>query len=460
LLAAAAALTIVGTLSSAPAKAQQPLAARPLLQRLSLKLRGRSPTAAEVAAFEQRVAVDPGGFQGAYDATVRAYLASPEFRDVIEDFHAVWWRMGKRESTRLAATIVTEDRSYLEIFSRDWTLLDGDTANVYEYAGIRTEVPLPTEGGDWRVVRLADDEPRFRSVLSGLDLLNRFPDTPTNRNRARASHVFRTFLCETLAPPTDAAHLAPVGPVGPVASDGDDEHGTNPDCIGCHYRLDPLARFFDHWRPVLPSSGGTWYDAAEPAQGSLIVRENGADARHYDGTGESALGRALAAEPQVRRCIAKKAWELAFGPGVKLPSEAEAHLVAAFDQRHSFKDLLTETLRHPWFWSTEEPPPLRFADMSSEFRQCGCHHPDSGITRFDPLRYPFDPDPARNTALLQRIWRAVSYRSGYRPMPDAPRPQLPSDALARMKEWISAGAFDDTLQPTLTDDQAQEVLSD
>lgn len=435
--------------------APEPLPPQQLAQRLSLKLRRASPTAAEVAALQQSLRDRPGEFAQIYDELVDSYLASGAFRGTVEQFHAVWWRLQPRESTRAAAWVVTEDRPYLELFARDYLYVDGRAAGDYRYAGVRTEEPLPAEPGDWRAVRLSPDEPRYRSVLSDLDFLNRFPDTPSNHNRARANYVLKTFLCETITPMPTPPDWEPTTPP-------DDPHGTNPDCIGCHWRLDPLARFFDHWRPPFGGGDKTWFDAEQGAIGKLYVKNADGSVSGHDGVGDGDLARILQGEPRFRQCLAQKVWEFMLGPGVKLDQPTQAKLVQAFERRGNFKDVVREAARHPWFWSTEEAPPLKFGDVGSAFDGCaGCHRVGgTNPVPFDAHSYPFRQDPRENVALLTRMWGAINGEPGFKRMPPAPRPALPSDMLARLREWIAAGAVDDEGRITLTDAQIQEVLHD
>jgi hypothetical protein len=449
-----------------PAFAEEPLPAHTLLQKLSLKLRGSSPSAEELAAFKEQTEREPGRFPEILAEEVQRYMASPRFRDVVENMHAVWWRLPRRETTYLAGEIVQNDRPYFEIFNKNYLLLDGATARDYIESSIGTEGPLPTVPGDWRKVRLAEDETRFRSILSGIDVLNQFPDTPTNKNRARSNYIFKTFLCETLAP-TPPGEFTPWETSHEEASAFarlGDEHGTNPDCIGCHYRLDPMARFFDHWRPPLPNKVGTWFDPSQEAKGKAIIRESDGTTRAYEGTAESALALILREDPKVKRCVVNKAWEFVFGTAVKIPEETESQLVAKFESRQNFKELLAAVVQHPYFWSTEEAPPLKFEDVKAAFGSCAdvmCHRPDGNTSpKFDPQAYPFRADAEANFRLVKDIWSAINHKSGYSPMPKKPRPKLPPDVLSKIKDWISAGAFDGQSNATLSETQIQEVLDE
>jgi mono/diheme cytochrome c family protein len=470
---ALAGVLAVTSLAAKGAQDPEPLPPAQILQRLSLKLKGVVPTAAETANFTAALQAHPDQFAAIYGAVVDSYMAAPEFRRMVQQLHSIWWGLQPGESTSLAGYIVANDHPYSELFVKDYVFLDGSLAPAYSQTGIATAEPLPSEPGDWRAVRLAPAETRFRSMLSNFDFLNTYPDTPTNKNRKRAKEIFHIFLCETLAPtdpqdhPTPPALLAaaPVDSGSPV--DPPDPHGTDPNCVGCHYRLDPLARFFDHWRPPFANSTTAWFDPTQAAAGMLILPLPDGTHSKVPGVAESDLGKILLAEPRVTQCTVSTAWRFLLGQGVQLSAADGAALVQALTARQNYKDLIKKVVMHPYFWSTEEPPPLKFADMRSAFQVCTqCHSQGGGLDpAFDPGTYPFLPDPAANEALLVRIWGAINHSPGYLPMPEPPAPNvpaqpLPADTLAQLREWISAGAYTDGGQSTLTDAQIEEVLND
>ncbi len=444
------------------ASTDEPLKPAFLLQKLSLKLRGTSPAAAEIAEFRTEIEQSPSRFLEIYQKKVRAYLKSREFATVVEDFHSVWWRLPKSETTRLASYLVTADKPYFEIFKKNYMLLDGSSAIAYQQANIRTEEPLPKAAGDWRVIRLERDENRFHSIFSNLDFLNRYPDTASNRNRTRSNYIFRTFLCEILSPPPNTKTTTLPSTPAKIFTASGDEHGTNPDCMGCHYRLDPMARFFDHWRPMLPFSAGTWYDVSQAAIGKVVMRDDNGKVRSYDGVGESDLGNILSHEVRVPQCVASKTWEFIFGTGVKLALQTQNDLVTTFSAKQNFKDVVFQVVNHPYFWSSAEVPLLKFDDIKSNLQVCtGCHLTNGSTEpKFDPQSYPFYSDLNVNFQHLKRLWGVINRKNGFKPMPPPPRPQLPTESLSRINDWISAGAIDNQGHSTLSEKQISEVLDD
>jgi hypothetical protein len=98
-------------------------------------------------------------------------------------------------------------------------------------------------------------------VLSTHSWLQRFPTTPTNRNRHRVNILFKQFLA------TDVSALA----VRPLEDDGQAFRVPtieNPACAVCHDTIDPLAAGFQNWNEAnryLPNRTASGKDHALPA---------------------------------------------------------------------------------------------------------------------------------------------------------------------------------------------------
>jgi hypothetical protein len=363
---------------------------------------------------------------------------------VIEAANAVWWRIPQGgPSTRLARHVVTLDRPYDELLVKDYAYLDGEEAQFAAQQGLMTDAAMPGAGDDYTEVPLAAAEWRYRSVFSNRDFLDTFPDTPTNRNRKRANQVFHSFLCETLAPAAN------------THKKDDDPHGSDPACIGCHYRLDPMARFFDHWRPPVVAGLSTYFDPTPTAAGALVW----APGQQVAGAGESDLGAILKDRPEWRQCVARRSWEFVYGAGTRLDPETLAKVTSDFEASgRKLKAAVRAAVLHPYFWSTAEPAPTNFADVSTVVKQCGCHNRQ--VPHLGPDTFPFDPDRAVNAQTIKRLWHAVNGHTGYKRMPPDPRPALPGEHIAILRDWIQNGARDAALAPTLTDAEIEEILND
>lgn len=448
----ASTLVLATLLVSAPAVAQ-PLPADQALMKLSMKLRGHGPTLAEKTAFRTAAAGDEQVFLGALSEKVSEYLESEEFAAVIETAHSVWWRIAPGASSKLARFIVTNDRSYDELLVKDYVYFNGVDALRAARQGIQTDGALPNQYEDYQVVPLAAGEARYRSVFSNFDFLNTFPDTATNKNRKRANQIFHSFMCETLSPGTKHAALVKSQE---QALDSDDPHGSDPACIGCHYRLDPMARFFDQWRPALFPGLDSYFDPTLPAAGQVVL-EGGGGA--FPGAGESGLGAVLKERVEWRQCVSRRVWEFVYGAGARVEAAALADVMADFDQSgRRLKAAVRAAVLHPYFWSTAEPVPINFADVSPIMRQCGCH--GGQAPHLGPNNYPWSADHVENAATVKRLWHAVNGHASYKKMPPGDRPALPPESIATLRAWIQAGARDMSMTPSLSDAEAEEILND
>ena len=426
-----------------------PLSARQLVNKVSQVTTNRPAAAQDVAAFEAAVATGPEGFPGAYRHLLANFLARPEYPETIERIHALWWHLPFGSVAKHAGFVVSQNRSYDELFVRDYIYTDVSLAGVYRQLGVKVLDSLPDEAGAPKLVRLSPEETRFRGLFGSLEFLQVYPDATTNLNRKRANQVFRVAFCQSLANtvslPTLHASLA-------------DDHGTNPDCVGCHRRLDPMARFFDHWRPpTIDGSFAEWDPAAASAGTVLLGGPLGTD-RSYPGNGDGDLGAIVIRQPEFPLCMADLAWQYVFGKEVALDEQTRQAMSARFSASRRFNDLVADALNHPYFWSDAEAPALVYTDVKPRLRDCRGCHANSGGTRFDSNVYPFRADLAENLALLKRMWGALSHYAGFRPMPEAPRPNLSQEDMDALRAWIESGARDEQGMPTVTDEEAEEIL--
>ena len=169
-----------------------------------------------------------------------------------------------REPLELIAYIVENDRSYKEVVTADYTMVNQFTALAYQ-ADVTFDEPIvdergfynrkhlntfrpaknfghvpftndnyfDEETGDYRITEY--HEWPHAGVLSMPAWLGRYPSTDTNRNRARARWTYYQFLdvdIEKSAPRT----------TDPVAlADTNNPTMNNSACTVCHERMDPVA---------------------------------------------------------------------------------------------------------------------------------------------------------------------------------------------------------------------------
>lgn len=144
-----------------------------------------------------------------------------------------------REPLELIAHVVREDRPFSEILTADYMLVNAASAKVYniddpdvEYAdGWREEQARALlQGGSVRWPHAG--------LLTSPMFLNRFPTTPTNRNRHRARVIYELFLA------TDILEISerPIDPT--AAASYINPTRDNPSCTPCHRQIDPVAGAF------------------------------------------------------------------------------------------------------------------------------------------------------------------------------------------------------------------------
>ncbi len=151
-----------------------------------------------------------------------------------------------REPLELIAYIVRNDRPFTEILTADYTLLNPLSARVYN---ANVQFDNPNDENEWKPGKIVafgntdNDEPAqmtlpHAGVLSSPIFLNRFPTTPTNRNRHRASVMLKFFLA------TDILRIAE-RPIDPTqATNYNNPTREDPSCNVCHRMLDPIAGSF------------------------------------------------------------------------------------------------------------------------------------------------------------------------------------------------------------------------
>jgi hypothetical protein len=161
---------------------------------------------------------------------------------------------------------------------------------------------------------------KFNMSYSGLQK-SKLPNSSTNYNRKRAAYVLKRYFCDD---------LNPVGVENPKEHTGGDAHGSQPSCMACHYKLDPMAGFFRYngagFRDMANSTAIVFDDGAQmPLEEYTKAWKAPVDSgREWDvgyvrsankpelnayGSSLSDLHKILREAPEVKRCIAKRMFE-------------------------------------------------------------------------------------------------------------------------------------------------------
>lgn len=155
-----------------------------------------------------------------------------------------------REPLNLIAHVVRQERSFKEILTANYTLVNAYSAQSY---GL-TNISFPGDPANRNNLQEAQIQGvPHAGILSTLSWMNRFPTSDTNRNRHRARYLFLHFLdfdVLTLGTrPLTTSNIA-----------GDTPTMNDPACVSCHQTLDPVAGAFAGWDDQGRFAERRWYD--------------------------------------------------------------------------------------------------------------------------------------------------------------------------------------------------------
>lgn len=173
-----------------------------------------------------------------------------------------------REPLEIVINVVKSDRPFTDIVLADYTMVNPYSARSY---GLDLAMFAdPNDPNEW-VEHDFEDIPQA-GILTTSVFLNRYPTTPTNRNRHRSRMLQDFFLA------TDVMKLAS-RPLDILEVAGHNPTLNDPSCNVCHVNIDPLAGAFMNWnenghyRPT----GGWFGDMVAPGFG-----EQELDPEFYD----------------------------------------------------------------------------------------------------------------------------------------------------------------------------------
>lgn len=183
-------------------------------------------------------------------------IGNEEERALAEDFTN---KGLARESLELIAHVVKNDLPYTEVLTADYTMVNPFSAQAY---GVSPN--FETGEYDEFVPAKIPGIPHA-GVLTNSVFMNRFPTTPTNRNRHRSRKIYEFFLA------TDVQRLGE-RPVDATKIEGFNPTMNDPNCAVCHAIIDPVAgtmqNFTDDGFYAIPTTG--WFpDMRQPGYGDI-----------------------------------------------------------------------------------------------------------------------------------------------------------------------------------------------
>jgi hypothetical protein len=238
------------------------------------------------------------------------------------------------------------------------------------------------------------------------------PNSSTNFNRKRAAYVLKRFFCDD---------LTPLDIVLPEAHAGGDKHASDPGCMSCHYKLDPMAGYLRyHGSDGSDYQGQTsiyFDDGARRAVAEYVTEWQDAETGDWkiglvrSATDEALNDRPASADPtvddlfallrrapEVKQCLVRRMFEYFVGerqaldPGWLAQLSREFAAEAETDSAAAFKATVAKLVTSRTF-KTRDPlseecydradgadegsaPPCKIAHIVEE--SCATCHRDAG----------------------------------------------------------------------------------
>lgn len=305
-------------------------------------------------------------------------------------------------------------------------------------------------------VKFAPDDLRVAGVLTTARFINRYNTTAVNKNRKRAAAVFKIFLCDSMVPSISTSgdrHGELLDATFPekfevtegevrqmVAAGADAKHGTDKDCMACHYKLDPLGKVFQNIGVAL---------SPDPAAGALVY------ARPKDGTmvdipakGIGELARAITNQPEYATCQVKWFWKQFIGRDAKLPKKKREELVKAFDgMGRKMNDFVAALVASPDF-RTRPPEPLppeivTFDRVEPLLQKCDACHALEAMPEFATLPIGFAGTQQEHEEWTAKMIKHMDLPVGDKKKMPKASAGWPANEVELVRKWLGQGARDE-----------------
>ena len=208
----------------------------------------------------------------------------------------------KEETELFFQAVMKEDRPVTDLIDADFTFLNEKLARFYGIDGVK--------GDKFQRVTLPKDSPRGGVLTMGSVLVS--TSTPTRTSPViRGKWVLEQIIGSApLPPPPDVPPLPEQRTVNQTASLRKrlEQHRSQPDCAGCHSKLDPLGFALENF-----DATGAWRDA----DGKFPIDSSGelADGSHFNGARE--LKQVLKKNKGFVRGLIRKMMTYALGRGLE-----------------------------------------------------------------------------------------------------------------------------------------------
>lgn len=343
----------------------------------------------------------------------------------------------------------------------DWGFLAGLVPDLKAINGVNSIDAIPANYSDilYKDIQFAENDPRIAGVITTNRFFMRYGNTGVNKNRRRAAAIFRVFLCDSMSAAVSSSAgmddqvLDLMFPHGTGmtedqirASTGEALHGTQPDCMACHYKLDPMGKTLLTSQSVLSTRASNGRLTYKKANGSLV---------DVEAKGVAGLGKAITQQEEYKSCQVRHFWKWFVGD-VELTKERESALVKKFDQvGRRTNDFVKVLIQEPEFFAMRIPlteSQLQARRVKAYFKKCQDCHKDQFYEDSPDFKIPdFTQWPIGGSKASMKEWTG-KIASAMDLAHDGENPRMPpsiSSWRTRFKEmqliktWIDQGAPDE-----------------
>jgi hypothetical protein len=210
----------------------------------------------------------------------------------------------------------------------------GLSPNLKSNSGHLTSLETETER---MTLSFHEDDPRVGGVITSPRFLDRYVTTGLNKNRKRAAAIFDIFMCDPMAAavPDQESNKGEIKEIQfpdtaqiteeemrRVFSKSDKIHGNQADCRSCHYKLDPMGQTL---------RGSLRYPSPIPWPGRLTFKNSNGNLVDIPVRGIGDLGKAVTQQPEYVQCQVRYFWNWFIGKDIILTPARHKDLVEKFE---------------------------------------------------------------------------------------------------------------------------------
>jgi hypothetical protein len=288
---------------------------------------------------------------------------------------------------------------------------------------------------------------QLAGVITTQRFFKRYPTTKVNKDRSRAAALFRVFLCDDMKPvvlTNDEEDNELLKKSLLAAHSGDDQfqsiedqHGSDPQCMSCHYKLDPMAQVFNGSGAILN---------AFASHGAVVYKDSLGEEINEPVQGFQELAQALVRQPDFKSCQVRHFWNWIIGRDVPLTREKREELVEIYDRVDGRpRDFITQLIQRPEFTRHQplQESDIRFSHVRPILQRCDTCHLQEPLAPILGDVYPYTLWD--NVSVIEEIIQQTALHIGGQgaKMPPASAGwTLRAREKDRLLAWVKNGARD------------------